>query len=182
MQDRRTQPSYSQLTTQRSVILTTSRSASPRTRSLVSTLRLITPVRKLSRGKKNVPQLVEIARAQNAQVLIVTEKFGNPAGFVDLASGTLYAFDGVFIARGVRKLVGRSLPAKVIPPERQPTSAGAKALVHLLSSFPSHPGSFNTKLEAVLKDDREVLGLEARGTSCVAFFFRLEGKENSSKA
>lgn len=182
MQDRRIRPSYSQFTAQRSVLFTTSRSASPRTRSLVSVLHLITPSRKVPRGKKNISHLAEIARVQNARVLVAVERFGNPAGFLDLTSSVLYPFDGIFIARGVRKLVGKSLPVRVMPPEREPTSSGAKALVQLFTSFPPQSGSFTTRLEVAVKDSREVLALEVKGISCAAFFFKLEDKEDSGEA
>ncbi|MEM3670983.1 MAG: hypothetical protein QW767_04475 [Thermoprotei archaeon] len=159
-----------------SVVYTTSRSPSPRSRTLVSALAKLTPnSAKLPRGKSSLEQLLA-SRPERCALIVVYERWGNPAGFrVTFPTGETrsYGFDGVGIARGIKSVLGATRIGRVVPSQKAPLTRGALALKEFLESFPSssEPGQLSLNLRS--NDTKEVLSLEAKRVECVSFHFKL---------
>ncbi|MEM0119846.1 MAG: hypothetical protein QW688_00150 [Thermoprotei archaeon] len=157
------------------VYVTTSRSPSPRSRTLVNALTLVTPLRKIIRGKKSLRLLLNEYGTESTLV-VVFERFGNPAGFTFYVGGRptqTLVFNGFSSARGLRQLVDRAGVTRIIGPNRNPKSEAALSLKEFLLSLPTAQGKLTTNVDVFEKGDREVLSLSVKGVRCVNFYFRV---------
>lgn len=155
--------------------ITTSRSPSPRSRTLVNALALVTPARKITRGKKSMRMLFEEC-GPNSMLIIVFERFGNPAGFTVYLQGKptqILRFDGFNVSKGLRKLVDKAGVSKVVDTPKKPKTEPAARLKEFLAGLPEAQGRLASSLDLFEKGGREVLSITLKGVQCVNFYFRL---------
>lgn len=157
------------------VCITTSRSPSPRSRTLVNALALVTPARKVTRGKKSLKMLFEEC-GQDSTLIVVFERFGNPAGFLVYRRGQpaqTLSFSGFNVSRGLKKLVDKAGVSRVAGSPKTPKTEAAQRLKDFLVSLPETKGKLVSSIDVFEKDNREVLSLVVRGVQCVNFYFKL---------
>ncbi|PSO04253.1 hypothetical protein B9Q13_05040 [Candidatus Marsarchaeota G2 archaeon ECH_B_SAG-G16] len=155
------------------VVFTTSRSPSPRSRTLLNALTLTLPSLKLTRGKKSMKEILSFAEREKALIVKIIEKSGNPRGFEILPKGEFLLFDGFSVVKGIKKLLQKNKVSKVVASEKEPLTEKAKKLKQFFLSLPASEGNFTTRVEIFQKGDREVLSLNVKGVECVNFYFRL---------
>jgi rRNA maturation protein Rpf1 len=157
------------------VYITTSRSPSPRSRTLVNALALITPARKIIRGKKSLQVLLNECGVDST-IAVVFERFGNPAGLTLYIRGQptqTLTFSGFRVSRGLKQLVDKVGVARVVGSPKTPRSEMALRLKEFLTSLPPAQGKLMTNIDVFEKDGREVVTLTLRGVQCVNFYFRV---------
>jgi len=157
------------------VFLTTSRSPSPRSRTLVNALALVTPAQKIIRGKKSLRALFSEC-GPNSTVAVVFERFGNPAGFTLYSGGRLVetiSFSGFQVSKGLKQLIDRAGVARVVAGSKTPKSHLALKLRDFLIGLPPAQGRLTSSIEVFDKGDREVVAIFLKGVQCVSFYFRL---------
>ncbi len=161
----------------RLLLITTSRSPSPRSRSLLNAMALSIPCTKLSRGKTNMSSLLRLSVERGEGLATIFEKFGNPAGFRVVWPGRteeLYTFDGFRAMSGIRSLT-RGEPVSRINrgAGRSETKEGLR-LCELLLQLKSSESKLSAELTVHQDGAREVTTISIGRNPCLAFYHRIK--------
>ncbi|MCL5788384.1 MAG: hypothetical protein M1357_01050 [Candidatus Marsarchaeota archaeon] len=158
------------------MIYTTSRSPSPRSRSLAAVMSGLTPNGvKVSRGKTSLAALRQIGVSQGAAIILVYERHGNPAGFSvwdSVVGEKRIGFDGVTLEKTTRRLVDSSDIGKINVPSKRASTNMAEQMRLFLEGLPASAGRGQAQVLIEEKDNRETVSVELKGVKCVSFHFR----------